>query len=87
LASAVVAAGVLLWAGGVALEAWFHGELAGEHERKVVEQPVVELEQQLAAQRELLTGYRWVDREAGTVRLPIDRAMQLVADEDQERRR
>jgi uncharacterized protein YdgA (DUF945 family) len=86
LAGVIVAAGLLLWAGSVALQAWFHGELAEEHARKVVEQPVVELEQQLETQRAALTDYRWVDREAGVVRLPIDRAIELVADEDGERR-
>lgn len=33
-------------------------------------------------QRELLTGYAWVDRDAGVVRIPIDRAMALLAQRD-----
>ncbi|HVW22556.1 MAG TPA: hypothetical protein VHC86_15180 [Opitutaceae bacterium] len=32
-----------------------------------------------AAARARLTGYGWVDRRAGVVRIPIDRAMQLMA--------
>jgi hypothetical protein len=32
----------------------------------------------LPPQAELLEGYGWVDRSAGTVRLPIERAMQLL---------
>ena len=32
-----------------------------------------------AAQRRSLTGYAWVDRERGLVRIPIDRAMDLIA--------
>ena len=32
-----------------------------------------------AAEEQKLTSYRWVDRNAGTVTIPIDRAMDLVA--------
>ncbi len=32
-----------------------------------------------AAQRRLLSSYGWVDRKAGVVRIPVDRAMDLVA--------
>ncbi len=31
-----------------------------------------------AAKQALLTGYGWVDRNKGTVRIPIDRAMELT---------
>ena len=31
-------------------------------------------------QAKLLSSYGWVDREAGVVRIPIDRAMDLVAE-------
>ena len=82
LVTAIVAVLVLLWAGGIALEGWFHAELAAETQRKVVEQPIEELEQRLAEQRSLLDGYELVDRETGQVRLPIERAMELVASED-----
>lgn len=37
--------------------------------------------QQLAAQRELLTRYAWIDRANGVVALPIDRAMELCTAE------
>lgn len=33
-----------------------------------------------AAEEELLHGYAWLDREAGTVRIPIERAMELIAE-------
>ncbi len=33
-----------------------------------------------AQQRQVLTSYAWVDKEAGTVRLPIERAKQLIAE-------
>jgi hypothetical protein len=35
-----------------------------------------------AAVHQHLETYGWVDRAAGTVRIPIDRAMQLIVDED-----
>jgi hypothetical protein len=35
----------------------------------------------LAAQRQKLSTYRWVDRQAGVVAIPIERAMDLVADQ------
>jgi len=40
--------------------------------------PRQDLEAYLEAQQELLTGYHWVDKEAGTVRIPIDVAMSRV---------
>lgn len=33
-----------------------------------------------AAERELLTTYGWIDRQRGVVRIPIDRAMDIVAE-------
>jgi hypothetical protein len=33
-----------------------------------------------ARQRAILTQYAWVDRDAGIVRIPIDRAMQILAE-------
>ena len=36
-----------------------------------------------AREHEELTTYGWVDKEAGTVRIPIERAMELVAAEQQ----
>lgn len=32
-----------------------------------------------ASENEILTSYSWVDRQAGVVRIPIDRAMDLLA--------
>ncbi len=34
-----------------------------------------------AAQRAKVHGYAWIDRQAGIVRIPIDRAMELIAQE------
>ena len=39
-----------------------------------------DLAEMLAAEENILNSYDWVDRQAGTVRIPIDRAMQLLAE-------
>ena len=41
--------------------------------------PRADLRALKAEKRALLEGYHWVDRDAGTVRIPIDRAMALIA--------
>ncbi|MCI0684613.1 MAG: hypothetical protein L0Y71_21090 [Gemmataceae bacterium] len=40
-----------------------------------------ELAELRAYEKRTLTSYDWVDRERGVVRIPIDRAMQLILDE------
>jgi hypothetical protein len=42
--------------------------------------PEVDLERFRAMEDRLLNGYEWVDRPAGTVRIPIERAMELIVD-------
>ena len=41
--------------------------------------PTVDLEKFQAAQRERLNSYGWVDQQKGVVRIPIERAMDLIA--------
>lgn len=41
-------------------------------------QPHVELQEYCAAQQQHVSTYGWVDRESGVVRIPVDRAMDLV---------
>ena len=41
-----------------------------------------ELQAVQATEQARLAGYEWVDREAGVARIPIERAMQLLARED-----
>ena len=41
--------------------------------------PVADLKEYRAKQEEMLTTYGWVDRKAGFVRIPIDRAIDIVA--------
>ena len=38
-----------------------------------------DMDQYRADQKALLDGYGWIDRDAGTVRIPIERAMEIVA--------
>lgn len=54
-----------------------------EHERraKIINQQPEELRRLQVEQAEQLHGYRWVDKEAGVVAIPIDRAMELVVDD------
>ena len=40
--------------------------------------PQGDLEELRRQEDEILTTYRWIDREKGTARIPIDRAMQIL---------
>ena len=42
--------------------------------------PTQELKELQAAEEAVLNSYAWVDREGGRVRIPIDRAMELLAE-------
>jgi hypothetical protein len=42
-------------------------------------QPQTDLERMRATEEAILNSYGWVDREAGIVRIPIDRAMEVLA--------
>lgn len=44
----------------------------------IQEHPGVELQGYLKEQRDILDSYGWVDRKAGTVRIPISQAMSLL---------
>lgn len=52
--------------------------LDAEAHRKVLERPSPFLPEVLAHERAELAGYRWVDRKAGVVALPIERAIELT---------
>ena len=41
---------------------------------------VAEMHEQLVKEEQTLHSYAWVDQNAGTVRIPIDRAMELIAE-------
>jgi hypothetical protein len=42
--------------------------------------PASELREKRLAEEEVLNSYGWVDRRAGTVRIPIERAMDILAE-------
>ena len=42
--------------------------------------PRLDLAQKRKAEDEALNSYAWIDRSAGTVRIPIDRAIDLLAE-------
>lgn len=60
---------------------------AREFESKIIEREPQQLRLLQAEQTEKLKGYVWVDQGAGQVSLPIDRAMELVVEQDREARR
>jgi hypothetical protein len=50
-------------------------------EPRLQETPAIDLVRFRAREDERLSTYGWVDRQGGVVRIPIDRAMQIVAHE------
>jgi sterol desaturase/sphingolipid hydroxylase (fatty acid hydroxylase superfamily) len=84
-ASAVVGivSAILLFVIIVVLQAFFYRAEQGELEKKVWSQPDQALQQLDANQLELLNSYGWVSEAEGTVHIPIERAMELVAAENE----
>lgn len=60
------------------LEALYFHMTGHEAERKVVDTKSEALEQLQAEQEQILDSYGWVDRDAGVVRIPVERAAELV---------
>jgi hypothetical protein len=44
--------------------------------------PRAEFQEYLLEQRRILSTYGWISREQGTVRIPIDRAMELISERE-----
>jgi hypothetical protein len=65
----------------IALQAYFGRALNRELEVKVLEREPQALDELRAEQAGQIHGYRWVDREAGVVAIPIERAMDITARE------
>jgi hypothetical protein len=84
-ASAVVGfiSAILLFVIIVVLQAYFYRAEKSELEEKVWSQPYQALQQLDANQLELLNSYGWVSEAEGTVHIPIDRAMDLIAAEQE----
>jgi hypothetical protein len=59
--------------------------LAEEHQipppPKLEANPTAENEESAVAERKLLDTYGWIDRDAGIVRVPVERALELVLQE------
>ncbi len=84
-ASAVVGiiSAILLFVIIVVLQAFFYRAERSELEKKVYSQPYQMLQQLDADQLELLNSYGWVSEAEGVVRIPIERAMDVIAAEAQ----
>lgn len=76
-----IVSAILLFVIIVVLQAFFYRAEQGELERKVLTQPYEALQRLDAQQLEQLNSYGWVNEAEGTVRIPIERAMELVAAE------
>jgi len=84
-ASAIVGiiSAILLFVIIVVLQAYFYGAEQSELERKIWSQPYQALQQLDANQLELLNSYGWVSEAEGTVHVPIERAIDLIAAESE----
>jgi hypothetical protein len=69
---------ILLFVVVVGLQAWFYYEQELEHERKSVRLPLV-LTTAPGVTPESMRQYRWIDREQQVVGIPIDVAIDRVA--------
>lgn len=54
-------------------------DAAGAELAPVADTPVADLIHMREREKQVLTSYGWVDRQQGTVRIPIDRAKEIVA--------
>ncbi len=65
----------------VAVQAWFYHYYEQIYQERVVNQESEELKNLRANQQEILNSYRWIDQDNNTVAIPIDRAMELVLED------
>lgn len=78
----ILAVGLVLLAASDFMRAWVRTQLRAEQQHKVVEVVSPALADYQREQADLLGNYTWVDQENGVVQLPIERAMELVAEEE-----
>lgn len=78
IVGAVVVAGVFFLAIVIGVIQFFGFAFRDEISRKVYAPESVQLRQLRATEEEKLTRYRWVDKNADVVRIPLDRAMELT---------
>lgn len=69
---------------GIFLQGWAQRRLAEEERVKIFDRSYPDLETYRQEQELQLSGYFWIDEEAGIVHLPIERAMDLVVEEARE---
>lgn len=72
---------LLLFAVIVAVQVLYYNYVLAETNVKVIQSPNTEADSAIAEQEAALTTYGWLDRQAGKVQIPIDRAKQLVLEE------
>lgn len=65
----------------VLLQTWFYRAEEDERYRKVYSQPYEELQKVDNEQLERLGSFGWISEGDGVAHIPIDRAMELVAEE------
>lgn len=73
-----IVSGVLLVVMIIGTEAWYRSEEQSEIAAKASEYPYQELIDLKASQTKRISEYRWVDRKAAVVAIPIERAMQIM---------
>ena len=76
---------VLVLLSVVGTQAFFRFEQEKINRIRVIEAPNDDLDQLNNQQLAEIQQYRWVDREKGLAAIPIDRAMALYAQEEQEK--
>lgn len=68
-----------------AVGALYYAIAETENEVKVIRVPEKNAESILANQAAALTEYRWIDQDKNIVAIPIDQAMQIVVQEEQQK--
>jgi hypothetical protein len=80
LATGLAAIMLLMW---LLLQTWLHTTVppigAVPPEPRLQSNPTAQLAAQRAREQALLDGYAWVDRNAGIARIPVGRAMDILA--------
>jgi hypothetical protein len=64
----------------IALQAWFYEAYDEESARKADQEINWKLTDLRLEHQENITTYRWIDQQAGSVRIPVDRAIELWLD-------
>jgi hypothetical protein len=77
---------VLLVGVGIAIQMYYENLFERETHDRVLAQPSWQLDDLRKKEQQELSGYVYIDKAKGTVRIPIDQAMRLVAKEAAENR-